>query len=396
MTRKQLAALFFSSLIPWISASMLFSLLPLHARQLGADETVIGFYMASAFMATTLGTIAAGWLASRLGRRKHLLIGAALLSIPAFALMTRATDLLQLTLTTDLVWFLIGSETALINILTGLFAGETVRGRTFGFIAITNSLAGLIGGLTGGRIVDAWGMPALIALGAVYQVLLIPIASFLVDRPGPVKISLRRTTPALPGLGLSFTLLLLANIVAWIALLFSALGRPLVMDNRGFDATAISSVVAVTGLLGLPTPFVLGWLSDRFGRKPVIIFGYCVGALGLVLLSQATAFWHFWFSAYVGSGIRASGTTVGSAYITDLVPPEALDTALARYNASNWIGSFIGLSGAGVIMQTIGMTPTFLLGAFFPLIAVGLLIPVRGARRRPTVDPVLPLGSPPL
>src|SRR5207249_6298201 len=137
-------------------------------------------------------------------------------------------------------------------------------------------------------------------------------------------------------LGRAFYWLLIANTVAWLSVFISDLGRPLQMDKLGFDAAAISGAVAIGGAVSLPLPFLLGWLSDRLGRQRLIALCFLAGAIGLIFLTISTTLWHFWISTALLATISSS-TVVGSALVTDLIPPESLGKALSRYGATNWI-----------------------------------------------------------
>ena len=87
MSRKQLAALFACGLIGWIVAQGTLALLPVYAVRLGADPALAGNYLALAFGALTVGTVAAGWLSDRFQRRKLMLVVSGLVNIPATWLM---------------------------------------------------------------------------------------------------------------------------------------------------------------------------------------------------------------------------------------------------------------------------------------------------------------------
>src|SRR5919202_3190896 len=55
----------------------------------------------------------------------------------------------------------------------------------------------------------------------------------------------------------------------------------------GFSATTLTLIFAVYALALVPSLLVFGQLSDRVGRRPVIVGGLGVAALGLVLLAVA-------------------------------------------------------------------------------------------------------------
>ena len=94
-----------------------------------------------------------------------------------------------------------------------------------------------------------------------------------------------------------FYLLLLAHVIAFGANFVSLLGRPLLMDNLGFDSAAISGVVAVGGAVSLPFPLLVGWLSDRIGRYSLLVLCFLISALGLFALAASKSLLHFWVSS---------------------------------------------------------------------------------------------------
>src|SRR5260221_1574631 len=108
MEKKQLAALFTCTFFPWTIGNALFALLPIYAVRLGADPTMIGNYLAVAFFALTVGTIGAGWLSGKVGRRKIFIIAAGLVSVPSTWLMGQVTQFWQLVILTGIVWFCAG------------------------------------------------------------------------------------------------------------------------------------------------------------------------------------------------------------------------------------------------------------------------------------------------
>ena len=122
---------------------------------------------------------------------------------------------------------------------------------------------------------------------------------------------------------------------------------------------------------------LMGWLSDRMGRKTFLIAGYVMALAGLVMLAFSKVLWHFWI-VFVLQGIAmGNGGTIGNAVVTDLLPREALGKGLALFGATGWIGGVIGFAVAGVTLQNLGFAPTFIIGGCLALGAVGLLIPIK-------------------
>jgi MFS family permease len=381
MTKKQLFTLFVCSVVPPAVGTGLLGLLPVYLTRLGADSALTGLFLAASFLALAISTVVAGRLSDWLQRRKPLLIMGGVLAIPSAWLMGLATSIAELTVLMAVLSFAGGIVITMVNILAGLFADENERGRIFGIIALSVPLAGLFSGLTSGPIVDRWGYPALFALSALLYVV-VPVTGFFVKDKMVVPLISEGAPSSLRALFTTRTFLFLffASIVAHTANSENILARPLIMDSLNYDATAIASTGAVGGLVTLPLPILIGWLSDRLGRKPFLILCYLMTTAGLVMLASASELWHFW-AATALQGVLVASLVVGSALITDTFPKGILGAPLSLFNATPWIGFVVGFGGAGAAMNAFGMGPTLISGALLTLIAALLLIPI--PRRQP-------------
>ncbi len=374
MAKKQLFALFMCNLVVFTVGSGLVPLLPIYATRLGADSVLTGYYLAFAFLALAASSVFAGWLSDRLQRRKSLLMVAGVLMIPTVWLMGQVTTIVGLAILTAVLWFLAGVVVTIVNLLTGLFVDKTERGKVFGIIGLAAPLASMIGGFGSGPIVDRWGYPALFTVDALIYILLPLSALLLADKPARIRGS-RIVNSASQGVMLSraFLLLFFASILAHIANSQIVLGRSMIMDGQSFDATAISSSGAMGAIIGLPFPVFIGWLSDRLGRKPLMMICYLASLIGLVVLASSFSLWHFWVAMALQSIIGA-GVAVGSALITDLVPRESLATPLSVYGSTQFIGYVVGFGGMGTVIQLVGLSTSLLIGIVLCMVALLLLV----------------------
>jgi MFS family permease len=80
--------------------------------------------------------------------------------------------------------------------------------------------------------------------------------------------------------------------------------------------------------------------------------------------------------------IAEKSNSVAQAYAADLTPAHAMGRGMSLFHSSSLFAGVVGMGGAGYMMQTIGLNPTFLFGACLSLIAIGILLFLR----RPAVQ----------
>jgi len=275
---------------------------------------------------------------------------------------------------TALLWFLAGITTTIVSILVGLFVDDSERGRIFGIIGLAAPLGGIIGGFASGAIVDRWGYQALFTIDAIAYIVLPIFGVLLADKPAVIRAA-KTSSESSQSVMLSraFLLLFFASVLAHIANSQIVLGRSLIMDSFHFDATSISSTGAIGSIISLPFPVFIGWLSDRLGRKPLIMICYLASLIGLAVLALSSDLWHFWVAMALQSIIGA-GVAVGSALITDLVPRDSLATPLSVYSSTQFIGYVVGFGGMGTVIKLVGLSTSLLIGIVFCIAALALLL----------------------
>lgn len=376
---RQLAALFAYSLVNWSAGNGLLPLLPKYATTLGALDWQIGVYLGASYTCIALGTVVAGWLADRLGHRRLLMILAGLGIPPLLLALSQVGTFWEAAVLTAAIWWIAGMSLTFATILAGLGAAPGERGRILGFMAVAAPAGSVIGGLGIGTLADALGFSRMwIALAALE--LLCPAAGILVR-----DVTVPKTAPARSRAGASriwttaFLILLVVGVLAAFGSFIGALGRSLAM--RAFSNTEITSTVAVSGIVTLPFPFLVGFLSDRLGRLQFLALCYAAGVAGLVVYAASVVLWQFWLASALVAFVSYVSTGVGSALVVDLVPRDSVGRGLALFSATGWTGGILGFLVGGALFPLLGFGTTFLIGAALLAVAAGLLPPIRLAMR---------------
>jgi len=93
---------------------------------------------------------------------------------------------------------------------------------------------------------------------------------------------------------------------------------------------------------------VLGWLSDRYGRKPVLMCSLVGSAAGYLLMANAASL-AILFAARILAGIAGASVGTASAYIADITPPEDRSKRIGLIGAAFGIGFVLGPAIGGIL-----------------------------------------------
>ena len=96
---------------------------------------------------------------------------------------------------------------------------------------------------------------------------------------------------------------------------------------------AVTFAFSIANFISSP---ILGALSDRFGRRPVLLVGFCALSLSFFVTAMATAIWML-IVVRLFSGAMQSNASVANAYVADITAPED------RAKRFGLLGSMFGL-----------------------------------------------------
>jgi DHA1 family tetracycline resistance protein-like MFS transporter len=120
-----------------------------------------------------------------------------------------------------------------------------------------------------------------------------------------------------------------------------------------------STVFAIMNFFFSP---VLGSLSDRFGRRPIVLLSNFGLGLDYLLMAWAPAL-GWLFVGRIISGVTASSVPTGMAYMTDVTPPEKRAGVFGLLGAAFGVGFVLGPALGGILGSVNPRLPFWVAGA---------------------------------
>lgn len=148
-----------------------------------------------------------------------------------------------------------------------------------------------------------------------------------------------------------------ALIPIFLVILVDVLGLTLILPLLPFYAERFGASPMVVGLLGatyaacqLLSGPILGQLSDRYGRRPLLLVSQVGTFLGFLLLARAEVLWVVFLSRVI-DGATAGNLTIAQAYVTDVTPGSQRARAFAVIGISFGLGFLLGPAISGWLAQ---------------------------------------------
>jgi DHA1 family tetracycline resistance protein-like MFS transporter len=137
--------------------------------------------------------------------------------------------------------------------------------------------------------------------------------------------------------------------------------------------SALVSVFAVCTFFAAP---VFGALSDRYGRKPILLLSLLGSAVGYVLLGAGGALWVLFLGRII-DGITAGNQSALFAYITDSTAPHERGKWFGYLGGAIGLGFMIGPAIGGLLGSSSVTLPFFITAAItlLSMFGISMLLP---------------------
>ncbi|MCC7456813.1 MAG: TCR/Tet family MFS transporter [Nitrospira sp.] len=116
-------------------------------------------------------------------------------------------------------------------------------------------------------------------------------------------------------------------------------------DEQALAFLAVTLAFGVANFISSP---ILGALSDRYGRRPVLLLGFCGLAISFFVTAAATALWML-VAVRLFSGAMQSNISIANAYVADISPPEQRARRFGLMGAMFGVGFILGPVIGGIL-----------------------------------------------
>lgn len=373
--RRNVLVLGITSLLTDLSSEIVYPLVPLFLTSvLGAPFAIVGLIEGIAESTASLLKVVSGRVSDRWPRRRPLVIGGYGISAVAKPLMAAAFAWPVVLALRFLDRVGKGIRTAPRDALIADSTEPIAWGRAFGFHRAMDTLGASLGALLALLAIGALGecyrliffVSAIPAAAGVASLLLLRERRRLLTGSANVRVPLSQFSR-------QYKVFLLAGAIF-------ALGNSsdafLILRARDLGFTALLAVAAyvVFNLVYASLSFPLGALSDRMGRRHILIAGFLIFSLvylGMALVSSEKAVW-FLFALY---GVYMAMTEgVGKAYVSDHSPARARGLGLGAFQTVTGVVAFFSSLVAGLLWDMAGARVPFIFGAAASLVAAAVLV----------------------
>src|SRR5256714_3197337 len=150
---------------------------------------------------------------------------------------------------------------------------------------------------------------------------------------------------------------------------------PYYVEGTRFHASAraVGLLFASYSIMQLIFSPILGRMSDRYGRRPILFFSLLGTSLGFFILGFAKTLWML-FAGRIIDGMTGGNISTAQAYIADVTPPEERAKGMGLVGAAFGLGFIFGPAIGGILSKwDINWGGLHLPGISVPLVFAGLL-----------------------
>ena len=138
---------------------------------------------------------------------------------------------------------------------------------------------------------------------------------------------------------------------------------PFFAEEVGASPTQLGLLMAVYSLMQFIFAPMWGRLSDRYGRKPILLIGIFGLTISFFLFAISTELWMLFAARIIGGLLSSATMPTAMAYVADITTPENRGKGMGIIGAAVGLGFIFGPAIGGIFSQTSLNTPFFIAGS---------------------------------
>lgn len=352
------------------------------ALELDVPGFALGLLAASYAVFPLLLAVPTGGLVDRLGERRLMAFGSAVVLACSAFLLLWGSSIVALVIGTALLGAgqlacVVGQQAVVAN-----NAASTRMDSAFGYLTFAASLGQALGPLAISLVGGASVRPdtQVIFLLSVCMSLVLFLDTFLI----PAKVSAgKRTTGRAAGAGSALSLLkspgvaraltTSATVLAVVDLTMVYL--PALGTDRGLTAATVGAMLTVRAVFSMISRLLLGQVARRIGRLRLLVLSLALSTVALAAAAIPMPAWLlFAVMALLGLGLGI-GQPLTMSWLSSQAPAGQRGRALALRLAGNRVGQVVLPSAIGVVAAGLGAAGVFLASA---VVVGGTMVLLRG------------------
>ena len=155
--------------------------------------------------------------------------------------------------------------------------------------------------------------------------------------------------------------------IIWATIFLDLMGITLIIpfinelvEQLGGDERHAGLLLASYALMQFIFAPILGKISDKYGRRPVLLFGMLGASIAFLIFSFANQLWLL-FVSRMFAGISNANISVAQAYIADITNPKERTVKMGIIQAAFSLGFIIGFPIGGILSEQFSIsTPSIL------------------------------------
>ncbi|MGB9612656.1 MAG: MFS transporter [Candidatus Margulisiibacteriota bacterium] len=360
--KPNVVALGFTSFFTDVSSEMIMVLLPLFLTTLGAGKSIVGLIEGVADATASILKVFSGWISDKLQKRKPIVVLGYSLSTLAKPFIAMANSWLQVISVRFVDRVGKGLRDAPRDALLADSSEVNGRGASFGFHRAMDTAGAVVGTLLASGLLLLFShflqMEILTQYRAVFWISVIPgILSvltllFFVRETVTTKIVKTEDPPAF-SFSKEFVVFLVIMAIFELANFSYALFILRAAD-LGVVVAAIPIIYLVYNLAYSAFSLPVGQISDRWGRKKILLLGFLIFALMQMGFAFSKVAWQAWVLFAIYGLAVAIVETIPRAMICDLTSSELRGTAYGVYHTMVGLAALPASAIGGAIWDLFG------------------------------------------